>query len=413
LEKERLIIKNFGPIKSIDLDLGKMTILIGEQASGKSTIAKVLAICRYFSYIVDDSDLVMDYKSSFSNTALTDWGLIGFEKSGSYIFYKNTDYSVEIKTFENNDWDISNPNEEPIKIPVGIPLFKPTITALSDEFKNLYESYEKLKPKLKTKFGISKDWFIPHSFLTTDVKSLMDNPFYFPTERGLQSIFSLGKRGLENIDDKLYEQLASLNNIASKFKEEIEIKPLSLVYKYEDGNALFREQGDKRNYKLSQGASGYKSALPIILGLKYYSTIENRSRTFIIEEPEQNLFPETQKLLMEFFVEMVINYDHRLLITTHSPYNLTSLENLMYAERLGNALDGKFKKEVSNIIDEKYWINQNEIDVYALKDGKAECLMNREESLIEKEYLDGVSNIINDEFDSLLDIELKIEKDVT
>ena len=44
--REKLIIKNFGPIKSVDLDLGKITVLIGEQATGKSTIAKVLSICR-------------------------------------------------------------------------------------------------------------------------------------------------------------------------------------------------------------------------------------------------------------------------------------------------------------------------------------------------------------------------------
>ena len=55
MEKERLVIMNFGPIKSVDLKLGKMTILIGEQATGKSTIAKVLSVCRYFSYIVNCS----------------------------------------------------------------------------------------------------------------------------------------------------------------------------------------------------------------------------------------------------------------------------------------------------------------------------------------------------------------------
>ena len=55
--KEKLIIKNFGPIKSVDLDLGKITVLIGDQATGKSTVAKVLSICRYFSYIVDYNPL--------------------------------------------------------------------------------------------------------------------------------------------------------------------------------------------------------------------------------------------------------------------------------------------------------------------------------------------------------------------
>lgn len=95
--KEKLIIKNFGPIKSIDLDLGKITVLIGEQASGKSTVAKVLAICRYFSYIVNDSSIINEnYESEFVATALRDWGLNGYERNDSYINYISSDYSVEI-----------------------------------------------------------------------------------------------------------------------------------------------------------------------------------------------------------------------------------------------------------------------------------------------------------------------------
>ena len=70
--KERLVIKNFGPIREVDLELGKMTVLIGDQATGKTTIAKVLAMCRYFSYIV--------IKEATINQGLSEWGLTGFIK---------------------------------------------------------------------------------------------------------------------------------------------------------------------------------------------------------------------------------------------------------------------------------------------------------------------------------------------
>ena len=55
--KEKLIIQNFGPIKHIELDLGIVNVLIGEQATGKSTVAKLLAVCRYFSFIIDSLEL--------------------------------------------------------------------------------------------------------------------------------------------------------------------------------------------------------------------------------------------------------------------------------------------------------------------------------------------------------------------
>ena len=38
---KRLIVKNFGPIKEVDIDLKKINVFIGPQGSGKSTIAKI------------------------------------------------------------------------------------------------------------------------------------------------------------------------------------------------------------------------------------------------------------------------------------------------------------------------------------------------------------------------------------
>lgn len=43
----RIIIQNFGPISSIDLLLDKsLNVIIGAQASGKSTLAKTIYFCR-------------------------------------------------------------------------------------------------------------------------------------------------------------------------------------------------------------------------------------------------------------------------------------------------------------------------------------------------------------------------------
>ena len=100
--KEKLIIKNFGPIKSVDLDLGKITVLIGEQATGKSTVAKVLAVCRYFSYIVNFSDKQNELDKftnnlQFSN-GLKDWGINDYLKKDSEIIYENHLYTFEFKT---------------------------------------------------------------------------------------------------------------------------------------------------------------------------------------------------------------------------------------------------------------------------------------------------------------------------
>ena len=41
---EKLIVRNFGPLKDINIELKSFNLLIGEQSSGKSSIAKLLTI---------------------------------------------------------------------------------------------------------------------------------------------------------------------------------------------------------------------------------------------------------------------------------------------------------------------------------------------------------------------------------
>lgn len=46
--KEYITIKNFGPLKNIDnFEIKPFTFLIGESASGKSTLMKIIAMMRY------------------------------------------------------------------------------------------------------------------------------------------------------------------------------------------------------------------------------------------------------------------------------------------------------------------------------------------------------------------------------
>lgn len=418
--KEKLVIKNFGPIQSLDLELGKMTVLMGPSGSGKSTVLKVLSICRYFSYLVDFPKVQLFGKGKFSLEALRDWGLDGFENDESYIFYKNNHYSFEVRNVSYNvENEVDNPN--------GVSIFEPKLTSISKEFEKLLAEFERLKPKSgdnptqrSVQLGDAQlgefqsgqlidNWTIPHSFLRGEVKSLMNYPFYIPTERGLQSIFSLGKSSIQNLSDALFNQLASLDQTSKGFKEEIGVEPLQITYKNINGIGYFREKDNSEFYPMTKAASGFKSATPIVLATKYYSSIEPRKRTFLIEEPEQNIFPETQKALVEYLSSAVKQFGHSMILTTHSPYILTALENLMYANKLGNVESGKFKNKVSEIVREEFWIDQQDVSVYYLGENGGIDLMQRDEVLINKEYIDSVSNVVNIVFDQLMDIELQHE----
>ena len=81
---QQLFIKNFGPIKSgfTDskdgfFDISKLTIFVGDQGTGKSSIAKLISL---FSWIEKQSQTKNEKVSVFSSTDFTE-KLLNFRNS--------------------------------------------------------------------------------------------------------------------------------------------------------------------------------------------------------------------------------------------------------------------------------------------------------------------------------------------
>lgn len=394
---EKLIIRNFGPIKDIELELKKFNVIIGENATGKSTVAKVLAVCKYFSYIKGTNVIEAQNRSCFLR-GLVSWGLEEFLKDDSYIYYECKDYSIEVK----------NENIEKNKYPLTT--FIPTLKPLSKEFKSLLNELDKIMPSQENPDSTRLMWTAPTSFFQNDVAAVLDNPFYLPTERGLQSIFSLGKSSIQNISDSLFNQFANLDLIAKNFKNETIIEPLRISYKNIDGRGYIKKDNEEKFYSLYNGASGYQSGIPVVLVIKYYNDLRKKKKTFLIEEPELNLFPSAQKELINYLIQDGINNGNTFLLTTHSPYILTSLNNLMYAFEIGQ----KEPEEANKIINKNYWINPKEVSAYRLlsdgtsgKTSKNIISSDEDGTLIRAEEIDEVSTQLNKEFDKLISLEIQ------
>ena len=395
--KEKLVIRNFGPIKSVELDLSRFNVFIGEQGTGKSTVAKVLAVCRYFSYIFSENNSV---PSDVFELGLLAWGMKEAIQPNSFVSYECEHYIFTAERKERQDI---------IMVPVdgteqfNYVGFATLLSPKSDAFKELLNEFNNIKPKPKNQYDVSATiWRIPTSFFQNDVAEVMDNPFYIPTERGLQSIFSLGKNSIPNISDSLFNQFANLDQIARLFKNDTLIEPLGLVYKNVDGRGYIRKVNEDTFYSLYTAASGYQSTIPVVLLMEYYISIRKKAKTFIIEESELNLFPSAQKDLMQYLVDKTMNYGNMMLLTTHSPYVLTTLNNLLYAYK-SSKIDSQVTERV---IDKKYWLNPDDLSVYMmLSNGECENIMDMEEGLINAEKIDGVSSLLNGQFDQLLKIE--------
>ena len=83
---QKIIIKNFGPVQDAEIEIKKVLVLIGEQASGKSTIAKLIYFFNFLRYNILDklTDLIKDPQS---NDFDTEEELRAFIKEEFYKFF--------------------------------------------------------------------------------------------------------------------------------------------------------------------------------------------------------------------------------------------------------------------------------------------------------------------------------------
>lgn len=101
-----------------------------------------------------------------------------------------------------------------------------------------------------------------------------------------------------------------------------------------DGEKIYFD--DSHWVKLMYGSSGQQEALWILM-LAFSIILEKRDAYFIIEEPEAHLFPIAQKDMVSLISLMSNVTGSRVIITTHSPYVLTSINILLYSGKVERA----------------------------------------------------------------------------
>ena len=108
----RLIVRNIGPIKEVDIDLKKVNVFIGAQSSGKSTLAKIISFCTWLDKHTDKATKMyangairslMSYhrltKEYFSNKTTIFY--LGDNIVYAYNWPKNEALPEEVKEYES------------------------------------------------------------------------------------------------------------------------------------------------------------------------------------------------------------------------------------------------------------------------------------------------------------------------
>lgn len=182
----------------------------------------------------------------------------------------------------------------------------------------------------------------------------------------------------------------------------LDIPFLNIKYLYENGMAQVLS-GNTKSLDLARSASGYQSIIPLLLVIEHQR--HQGPCFFIIEEPELNLYPTAQKDLIYALVGGLnpdAEYQDKAewVITTHSPYVLSSLNTLMLAHKVAQRSD-ELRAEVEKVIPARCWINPDEFAAYYVDNGTVRSIISEKTGLIADNELDDVSEDLADEQDKL------------
>lgn len=379
MTKETLTVKNFGPIQEAQLDMRKVTVLIGKQASGKSVLAKLAATFGEILLSNENLDSILDF-----------YGLKEYTQANSEAIFSTSLFSNK---YSNNVSKVF------------------TDKYLEEQYKNYVKADSNYKSKLLSNIHDNDERQKLREFredaaqLRRELYAITHKYFYAPAERILISTLA---KSIFQIVDKEIKLPSFLTAFASEFEFAREaiiekyLSPLSVVYKFENNKNIIRLANGQK-IDLEKSATGFQSLIPLLLVLENRAILKNQ--IFIIEEPEINLYPNTQKDLIEYLIEKCTKGDNRLIITTHSPYILTALNNCIQAK---NALRDHPEQtdEVAKLIRPESQIDYEDVMAYFVADGTAKPIMNDENRLINGNALDEISNDLTETFDRLLDLEM-------
>lgn len=120
------------------------------------------------------------------------------------------------------------------------------------------------------------------------------------------------------------------------------------------------------NIDLYNASSSIKQLAPLLLYLRYRA---GNSDLLIIDEPEMNLHPESQAKLLEV-LGMLVNAGVNVLLTTHSPYFMSHLNNLISGDAANDATRDAQAKSLY-LEDARAFLKPEDVSAYEMRKDRA------------------------------------------
>jgi predicted ATPase len=408
-------VKNFGPIKSGFaenngfIDIRKITVFIGNQGTGKSSIAKLISTFSWLEKQLYRGNLAIKDVKTYNRFVKT---YCNYHNLNNYFLPETKiEYVGNAFYFYFQDGKL---NIYPKILHFNRTYIVPKIMYVPAErnFFSVVKGAEKVKE-------------LPQSLST----------FFEELERSQQELSESLTLPVGNVKLEFDQKDNTLNIIGSDYKLNISESssgfqsfiPLFLVSRNialsigqnqdSSQNELSGEEQQRLKTEIEKILSNdnlseeFKKAALEVLSSKY----KNECFLNIVEEIEQNLFPKSQKDVLYKLLEFAnLTEGNTLILTTHSPYIINYLTLAIKGYQvLQKILDlpnsNLLKEQLENIVPQVSCVSDEDSIVYELTEtGEIIKLSTYEGLPTDENYLNTSLADTNNLFDDLLEIEEQI-----
>jgi predicted ATPase len=393
--REHLIVKSFGPISELDIRFEKITIIIGDQGTGKSCIAKLFSMFKWLEKALlmgrCDTKYYSNY-SRFKEKLCAFHRINNFFRDDSYILCETQYYTFEYKEGKFNTIEKETATFKGLAKIIYIPAERCYLSSAES--------------------GIKKTLGLPESCSTfnqvfTDAKLAYKQGFDLPFGNLHFEYHSLNETSY--ITGTGYK--IKLSDSSSGIQSALPMCLVSTFLSKMVSSGTEREQTEEEKEKTRKEIKNimdnddYADVVKEEL-LKRISS-KNRYRNFIniAEEPELNMFPNTQLAVMRSLIKANNMQDENMLVvTTHSPYMLAIVNMLTLASEVSSFGD-MWAKEVEQIEPMDCLVPLGSLAVYELGNNVSgqycKNIVDEGTKMITVNELDCASEIISSEFNKL------------
>ena len=454
----KIRIKNFGPIKdgfteSEDgfFDIHKITLLLGEQASGKSCIAKLISSFLWTekSLLRKDNKEANSIETVESKEFFTE--LFDYHNISSYFtdkteieFYGQkykftiTRRSLHAEEYSGKNYEMPKimyiPAERTflsaVKNPQAVAGLPAQLYPLLEEYTNacielgsssialpLDDTYFSYNMNSKSSIISDKDDLYSLQLHQTASGIQALTPLILVSNYLANSFFTVGKNTHRDLS---LEETEKIKQKYSIILNMLGLGTIALGILFSDafllpaglislltaaGIRLPKNVANAKNEFHNQKLNKKEIADKFTAAFSGYYTSFFYN---IVEEPELSLFPSAQKNVLFKLLEYTnLIPENRLLLTTHSPYIPAYLNTAVKAYELSLGADGKIKNKLEKIIPEESWISGKDVAVYELPgNGEITYLKKHNDLFIsDKNILNQMLENTNNIYADLLDIE--------